>query len=53
MAAVLANIVLKLTGPEATMLCQNDQLRAGLKVRIDGAIHGVQALWDKNCSTEE
>ena len=53
MAAVLANIVLKVTGPEATMLCQNDQLRAGLKVRIDGAIHGVQALWDKNWSTEE
>ena len=35
------------------MACQDDQLCAGLKAGIDGAIHGVQALWDENSSTEE
>ena len=49
---LFANIMLKVTGPEATMIFQNDQLCAGLKAGIDGAIHGVQALWDKKLSTE-
>ena len=40
-------------GPEATMAYQDDQLCAGLKAGIDGAIHRVQALWDENVSTEE
>ena len=40
-------------GPEATMVCQGDQLCAGLKAGIEGAIHGVQALWDKNLSMDE
>ena len=35
------------------MACQYDQLCAGLKVGIDDAIHGVQALWDENLTTEE
>ena len=42
-------IVLKVTGPEATMACQNDPLCAGIKVVIDGPINGVQVLCDKNC----
>ena len=50
---LFANIVLKVTGPEATLVCQDDQLGARLKAGIDGAIHGVQDLWDKNLSTEE
>ena len=50
---LFAKIVLKFTGPEATMACQDDQLCAGLKVGIDGSIHGVQALRDENASTEE
>ena len=41
------------TGPEATMVCQDDQLCAGTKAGIDGTIHGVQDLWDKKLSTEE
>ena len=35
------------------MVCQDDQLCAGLKAGIYGAIHGVQSLLDKNSSTEE
>ena len=46
-------IVLKVTGLEATMACQDDHLCAGLKEGINGVIHGVQALWDKNLSAEE
>ena len=50
---IFANIVLKVTGPEATMARQDDQLCAKLKAEIYGAIHGVQALWDENSSTKE
>ena len=39
--------------PDATMACQDDQMCAGLKIGIYGAIHGVQALWDEKLSTEE
>ena len=35
------------------MMCQDYQLCAGLKAEIYGAIHGFQALWDKNFTTEE
>ena len=35
------------------MACQDVQLCSGLKAGIDGAIHGVQALWYKKLSTEE
>ena len=35
---LFAKIILKVTGPEATMLCQDDELCAGLKAGIDGAI---------------
>ena len=47
-----AKILIKVTGMEATMACQNDQLCAGLKAVIDGATHMIQFLWDKNLSTE-
>ena len=50
---LFAKIVHKVTGPEATMVCQYYQMCAGLKEVIDGAIHGIQALWDENSSTEE
>ena len=50
---LIAKIVLKVTGPEATMACQDDKLCAGIKAGIDGDIHKVQAIWDENSTTEE
>ena len=49
---LFAKIVLKVIGPEATMSCQYDQMCAGLKAGIDGAVHGVQDIWDENSTTE-
>ena len=48
---IFSKIVIKVTGPEATMTCQHDQLCSGLKVGIDGAFHGVQDIWDENLTT--
>ena len=48
-----SKILLKVTGLEATMAYQDDQLCAGIKAGIDGTIYGIQDLWDKNASTEE
>ena len=42
--SLFAKIVLKVTGSVATMTRQDDQLCAGLKAVLYGAIHGVQAL---------
>ena len=50
---IFANIVLKIALPEAHRVCQNDQLRAELKAGIDGAIQGVQDIWDKKLTTED
>ena len=50
---IFAKIVLKFTGPEATMAFQDDQMCSGLKSGIDGAIHRVQDLWEEKSSTEE
>ena len=48
---IFAKIVIKVTGPEAIMACQDDQLCAGLKAKIDGAVHGFQAILDENLTT--
>ena len=50
---IFTKIILKVTGTEATTAGQDDPLCDGLKAGIDDAIHGVQALWDENLSTEE
>ena len=50
---LFAKIVIKVTGPEVTMKCQDDHMCDGLKTGIDCAIHGVQAPWNKNSSKEE
>ena len=50
---LFSKIVLKVTVTEATLVCQDDKLCAGLKAGIDGTIHRIKALWDKNLSTEE
>ena len=46
------NTVRKVTGPEATMECQDEQLCTGLKKVIDGAVHKVQANSYKKSITE-
>ena len=45
---LFSKIVLKVNGLEATMACQDGQVCAGPKAVIDGVIHRVQPLWDKN-----
>ena len=35
------------------MACQDNHLCARLKARIYGAVHGVQAIWDENWTTED
>ena len=50
---LFAKILLKVTGPEATMACKDNQLCAGPKVGIDGAVHEVQAIWDEKLTTED
>ena len=53
METSLSNILIKFTGPEATMEYQDDQMCVILKVVIDGAVHEVQSIWDKNSATED
>ena len=50
---IFSKIVLKVTGPEATLAFQDDQMCDRLKSGIDGAVHGVQTFWDKNLTTED
>ena len=45
--------MLRATGPEATSVCQDDHLCAGLKGGIDGTVHGVQAIWDTKLTAED
>ena len=40
-------------GSKATNACQYDQLCAGLKSRIGGAVYRVQAIWYANLFTED
>ena len=49
---IFDNIVLKVTGPDATITYKDYQLCAGLKAGIDGAFHGVQAVRDETSTTE-
>ena len=50
---LFAKYVLRVTVPEATILCQGDQLCARLKALIDGAVHRVQSIWDTKLTTED
>ena len=50
---LFVKIILKVTVLESTMAFQDDQLCAGTKAGIDGAIHEVQALWEENSSMEK
>ena len=48
-----SKIVLKVTGTEATMVCQDDHLCSGLKAGIDGVVHEVQDIWYEKSTTED
>ena len=50
---IFDKIVLKVTGSEATMTCQDDQLSTRIKSVINGVVHGVQDIWDKIMTTED
>ena len=50
---IFAKILLKVTGYEATMECQYDQLRAILKTVICGVSHGYQSIWNEKSTTED
>ena len=50
---LFAKCVLRVTGPEATSACQDDQLCAGLNAGIDGTVHGFQAILDTKLTTED
>ena len=43
---IFDNIVIRVTVPEATSVCQYDHLCVGLKAEIDGVFHRVQAIFD-------
>ena len=45
---LFAKYVLKVTGPEDTHACKDDQLCSGLKVVTNRAVHGDQSIWDAN-----
>ena len=45
--------MLRVTGPKSTSECTDDQICAGFKAVINGYVHGVQAIWGKNSSTED
>ena len=44
---------LKITEPESTMECQDDQLCAEIKAGIDITFHGVQDIWYEKSTTED
>ena len=48
-----SRIVLKVTQPKATSMCQDDQIQAVLKAVIDGAVHWVQDIWGTKSTTED
>ena len=42
----------KVTGSEANHARKDNKLCAGLKEGIDGAVHGVQFIWEDNSTNE-
>ena len=49
---IFATFVLKVTGYRSTHACKDNQLCAGFKSGIGGAVNGAQYIWEAN-STEE
>ena len=44
---------LRVPGPEATIMCHYEHMSDGLKAGLDGAVHGVQDIWDNNLTKED
>ena len=43
---------MKVTGPEDNHTCKDDQLCAGSKAVLDGAVHGLKSIWGANYNKE-
>ena len=50
---LLSKCLLRVTRPEATNACQNDQLCDRLKAGIDCTVHEVRYIWESKSSTED
>ena len=50
---LFVKIVLKVTGLEATIACQYEQLWDKFKAKIDGEVHRLQGLLDKKLTMED
>ena len=50
---LLAKIVIRLTGEEATIACGSSQLCCGLAAGIEGGIHAAQQFWSQHAATPE
>ena len=48
-----SKIVLKVTRLEDTMACKDDQMRAVIKVEINGTVQWVKNIWDEKSTTED
>ena len=44
--------IVKVTGPESTHACEDEQLCTILISGINGVVHGVQYIWDANYTKE-
>ena len=50
---LFVDILIKVTGLEATIACQDDQMCARLRAGIDGTFHQVQVISDENMTTRD
>ena len=49
---IFTKFMLKFTEPDAIHAYKNDQICMGLKLGINGSVHGVQYSWDANSTKE-
>ena len=50
---LFAKCVMRIKGPEATSVCQDDQICDGIKAVIHGTVHVVQDIWDAKSTTKD
>ena len=49
---LFSKCVIKATVPKATHTCKYDHTCAGLKAVIDGALNGIEYIWDAKSTKE-